>query len=866
MLSRLLCAFVLLAFSGPLIGQQSSISTSSGHKPIPPSQQEQFIPYWTAEPGWHTELMLRNNLDVGTLQVTPVLRLTNGDEITLPEVSIAPATVESVNLHDVLMKSHPEVMSLTDPYGSVALRYKSVFSSNLYPSAMIHDDGHPIIFHLDGSQAGVGSGSGSHEGIWWLPKETTKGYLVLTNMSKKEQNGVLRLYDQSGNASKQTVSLPAGQTLRFSLRDMVSRSGLKGIQGGVSFRMEGDVNTVNSTLILFDETAGFSATMKTFVLDPAVTLKSHDFSGVGKWITHAPMLALENPDPALQLPSQVMLHPEIFLRNTTSKTVESELSFHWRNAQRNGRAHLPKISLAPLETRVIDVKQLQDNGAIPADAAWSQVTLTTNTLPNEVMAVAASFDDTLRYGAQTPFSDQMAFHLEGAAWEVDQNHDSIIAAGNGSSKPVKARLTFFYAGGTQKYQIEQTIAPDDQMWVDVGKLIYNGVPDKNGNVMPSDLTTGAYQLLDLDDTPSPSLYEGKVVTDKTYGHATYGCMICCGYRVAEFNPNPVFASIGDFSALDAEGTSACTGGIHWVSVDGYADPGSWISNNPAVMTEQPRKVHGVSVGSATANVDLVNIMYGPPVDSGAGNPCPLQDVPVSGSGNVDRLAGFRVSVVNPAPSGTSNSVISKASNQIKVTAVNPAGTVLTSYSGSVSLTSTDTLATLPGNYTFTAADGGSHIFAVTLVTVNFNSSTRDITIKDTSSGVSTTQNIYVWFNIIASDEGLVGGVTAYGHTIVPNDHFVALPSTGLGNVPVVLQRNSTQQVTTVLDVGPWCPHSSATTGNPCVCASDPYWSTSGIPFAATNSCSSDHAGIDLADGTFSALGLTGNGNIYWRFQ
>ena len=176
-----------------------------------------------------------------------------------------------------------------------------------------------------------------------------------------------------------------------------------------------------------------------------------------------------------------------------------------------------------------------------------------------VVAVASSFDDTLRYGAQTPFSDQLAFHLEGGNWQVDANHDSIIAAGNGSSKPVKARSSFFYAGGTKRYQIERTIVADDQMWVDVGELIRNGVPDSNGNILPRDLTTGAYQLLNLEDPATPVLYEGKVVTDKTYGHATYGCMICCGYRNVQINPNPVSTFLNGSVGFSPQGTDYCGG-------------------------------------------------------------------------------------------------------------------------------------------------------------------------------------------------------------------------------------------------------------------------------------------------------------------
>lgn len=38
----------------------------------------------------------------------------------------------------------------------------------------------------------------------------------------------------------------------------------------------------------------------------------------------------------------------------------------------------------------------------------------------------------------------------------------------------------------------QTLQPDEQMWMDVGKLIREHIPDKNGNVLPADLTSGSY--------------------------------------------------------------------------------------------------------------------------------------------------------------------------------------------------------------------------------------------------------------------------------------------------------------------------------------------------------------------------------------
>ncbi len=51
---------------------------------------------------------------------------------------------------------------------------------------------------------------------------------------------------------------------------------------------------------------------------------------------------------------------------------------------------------------------------------------------------------------------------------------------------------------------------------------------------------------------------------------------------------------------------------------------------------------------------------------------------------------------------------------VTVTAQNPSGATVPGYLGKVHFTSTDTTATLPADYTFTAADGGRHVFSVTL--------------------------------------------------------------------------------------------------------------------------------------------------------
>ncbi len=131
-------------------------------------------------------------------------------------------------------------------------------------------------------------------------------------------------------------------------------------------------------------------------------------------------------------------------------------------------------------------------------------------------------------------------------------------------------------------------------------------------------------------------------------------------------------------------------------------------------------------------------------------------------------------------------------------------------------------------------------------------------------------------DIFATREGLVGGTTANGHVIVPNDHFAALPSRRALSSNFGFERQvrvayrGRETIVPVWDIGPWNIH-------------DDYWNPAviretfkdlprGKPeaeaafFDGYNGGLDERgrvvrtpAGIDLADGTFWIdLGLTNN--------
>ncbi len=123
----------------------------------------------------------------------------------------------------------------------------------------------------------------------------------------------------------------------------------------------------------------------------------------------------------------------------------------------------------------------------------------------------------------------------------------------------------------------------------------------------------------------------------------------------------------------------------------------------------------------------------------------------------------------------------------------------------------------------------------------------------------------VTFRIFASREGLVGSTTSSGHRIIPNDHFVALPSKSALNKSVRIAYKGKSVTAPVLDIGPFN-------------VDDDYWNPTdvrtyklprGVPQAQAafqNGHNNGKSGIDIkvnaplgldiGDGTFADLGMT----------
>jgi hypothetical protein len=160
----------------------------------------------------------------------------------------------------------------------------------------------------------------------------------------------------------------------------------------------------------------------------------------------------------------------------------------------------------------------------------------------------------------------------------------------------------------------------------------------------------------------------------------------------------------------------------------------------------------------------------------AGNQTLTATDTVSGS-----ITGSQTGItVNPAGASTlivagfASPTVAGTAQNFTVTADDPFGNVATGYSGTVSFTSSDAKAVLPGNYAFTASDAGQHTFSATLKTAG----AQGLTATDTVTGSTTGNQTGIVVNPGGASTMIVAGFsspttagTAQSFTVTADDAF-----------------------------------------------------------------------------------------------
>jgi hypothetical protein len=128
-------------------------------------------------------------------------------------------------------------------------------------------------------------------------------------------------------------------------------------------------------------------------------------------------------------------------------------------------------------------------------------------------------------------------------------------------------------------------------------------------------------------------------------------------------------------------------------------------------------------------------------------------------------------LVNGFPSPTTAGV----AHNVTVTALDPFGNTATGYTGTVTITSSDSQASLPANYAFVAGDAGAHAFSATLRTVGSQSitatDTTTATIKGSQGAITVNSAAAATTLVVAGFPSSTTAGIAHNFTVTAKDAF-----------------------------------------------------------------------------------------------
>jgi Domain of unknown function (DUF4082)/Fibronectin type III domain len=233
--------------------------------------------------------------------------------------------------------------------------------------------------------------------------------------------------------------------------------------------------------------------------------------------------------------------------------------------------------------------------------------------------------------------------------------------------------------------------------------------------------------------PQPAYQKGVVTqTSKARGtpDVAYDASPSTGFAVYDSVPY----SGTTYGWLGVGGTSA--GAPQWAALMAIADQGRAASGQAAINSTNPQEVMNVLYKNPGDFHDITSgtSLGQPHYSAGLG----YDYVTGLGSPIANLVVGSFAGTSTTAPADTlalaaTTAETAGVSFSLTVTAENSSGATDTGYLGTVHFTSGDVQASLPANYTFTAADHGTHTFTVALKTAGGQS----ITATDTTTSAVT---------------------------------------------------------------------------------------------------------------------------------
>ncbi len=308
-----------------------------------------------------------------------------------------------------------------------------------------------------------------------------------------------------------------------------------------------------------------------------------------------PRFGIGRADPALGLPTTTTFEPTLALHNFGESEFPITLAVGYRTEKGPAELQIP-LTISAGDTEVLSLHPYLE-GVVPEEARWASLeisyTARENALAAELVSVSADGEHSIRSVMNTIGGSAS----EGWHWWADDDHNTYIAMYNADTEEatVKVSLDYYVEGQRHSYDLPELAIPARASdMVDVGAIIAAGLPDADGDVIPSEVGFGGYSVRKRNRLHTVLTTEALVFDRRSKIYLTF-YNTCCDYTAFVFIPTSINGPVGASAQMSITAINNCTFALEDLTV-----AAGYNSNNSSVASVNGSgRVSLVSPGSAT---------------------------------------------------------------------------------------------------------------------------------------------------------------------------------------------------------------------------------------------------------------------------
>lgn len=435
--------------------QSSSLPAGAPQLPV----HERFATFRAGE--FKSVFLLQNVRTDVPITVTPGLILGQG------EVPLDPVTLQPHSATEVDITGYLQAHGFSDTGGTAVVRY--TFSPYEGVSAVVlsSDDIHHLYVNSYAQSPEEYWQGTSYDAALWAPDEDTKGTISLINTSWEQQTAQVTFLIKGRSEEQAPIVIPPRSTRTLNIDALVTRSQETG--AGIHVEYSDYPGSILVEGHLVNQRTGFEKYIH--FLDKTLKYPT------GTVRTQFLLLGQQPNDDGF--PAEMSFRSVAVVRNIDSVPVQVTPTLKF---ERNGSPESIKLNALTLgvgESRIIDLKEAQKAGFVPADFHQGSLKLDPGTDHASVVAELFNFND--QTGGYTIGPMFFAYPSRGtqSIWRTDGTFQTTVMVENTATQDDVVTLQLYSDNGT--YTKTLPITAGNLLKINLKQLQQENVPDDNGH-------------------------------------------------------------------------------------------------------------------------------------------------------------------------------------------------------------------------------------------------------------------------------------------------------------------------------------------------------------------------------------------------